>query len=406
MQQPTETQDSSVDKPLIVPPTDDSDTEIDFKNAKSPDDIKVRKPKQDPIDPTAKDKKDNPDAVDPKSAEPGRPKKDVKFDVDSLRKSKEEKDDVADTSDDDDDDDEVAEIKDPALNSAPAAKAKREYTGIPELDDILSELPNAKYNTARKFLPELFEAKTKVSELEKQLSERPAESVQYWYDHPEGYSLDEGYRKIQQDFGQAEFERTHFERQLNNIEAGEAWQDLVGYSKDGTPVFEKIEAREDGRIDSSARARILGMVAKYGSLQQDLKGRLTQHRNTFSESAKRGGAELQEVEKKIFPRWMDQKTLTKEDSAALDLVRGMYPRHMQSHPAIKHTGMAFRDYQRLAEVHGATLKENAELKQELSRIKSRTGKPLPTGGRNGSGSDNDDDDVIDLKKLNREFSPV
>ena len=43
LQQPTETQDLSVDKPLIVPPTDDNDTEIDFKNAKSPDDIKVRR---------------------------------------------------------------------------------------------------------------------------------------------------------------------------------------------------------------------------------------------------------------------------------------------------------------------------------------------------------------------------
>lgn len=393
--------DSGVEiKPLAIQPDIDPDTEINFKDAKSPDDIKLERPE--PIDPTKPKPKEG--AVDPKNAPAGKPKQDVKFDVETL-KAKEKKED----SDAEDDTSSVEEeIQDEEKSTQQqqqqsSGKSKREYTGIPEIDEILSELPNAKYNKARQLLPELFGYKEKVTTLEKQLSERAPEQVSYWYDHPEGYTLDEGFRAAQRDFSQAEFERNHFERQLANIESGEAWQNLVGYQKDGTPIYETVEPLNDGKIDSHSRARLLGMVAKYGSLQQGLQEKLTQHRNSFGENAKRGQVELQEVESRIFPRWKDKKALSKEDTIALDLVRDLYPKHMRTHPAVQHAGMAFREFQRLAETYKEVLTKMQGMEAELNRLRGRVSKPLPSSNGNGA---EDDDDVVDFKKLNREFSRV
>lgn len=388
-------------KPLAVQPDIDQDTEIDFGNAKSPDDVKTRE-RPEPIDPTKPKPKEG--AVDPKSAPAGKPKQDVKFDVETL-KAKEEKEE-SDAEDDTGSVEEETQDEEKSIQQQPSGKSKREYTGIPEIDEILSELPNAKYNKARQLLPELFGYKEKVTTLEKQLSERAPEQVSYWYDHPEGYTLDEGFRAAQRDYSQAEFERNHFERQLANIESGEAWQNLVGYQKDGTPIYETVEPLNDGKIDSRSRARLLGMVAKYGSMQQGLQEKLTQHRSSFSENAKRGQAELQEVESRIFPRWKDKKALSKEDTAALDLVRDLYPKHMRTHPAVQHAGMAFREFQRLAETYKGVLTKMQGMEAELNRLRGRVSKPLPSSSGNDNGAGDDDDDVIDLKKLNREFSKV
>jgi len=384
---------SEVPKSTMIPPSIDENVEIDFGKARNPDEV-VERPK--PVDPkTLSDKDKHPDAIDPKNAPVGKPKPDVKFDVDSLNE-----DPVLDEADT------PEEGEDPTNKEAAqvgtVSKRKREYTGIPEIDELLSELPNQKYEKARQLLPDLFKAREKVTELEKQLKERPPEEVKYWFDHEEAYSLDDDFRGAQRDFQQAEFERSHFEQQLARIEAGEPWHDLVGYDKQGMPQYKVVEPREDGKIDAASRARLLGMVAKYGSLQQDLQSRMHKSRSSFADGVKRGQQELQEVEQKIFPRWKDEKALTKEDSAALDLVKSLYPRHMQKHPAVKHAGMAFREFQRLAEVHGNTLKELAVLRNEVARLKGRSGKPLPTGEK----LDADEDDVVDMKKLNAEFSRV
>lgn len=290
--------------------------------------------------------------------------------------------------DDNDDGDGDGEPTTPAKPAAAAPDVKpangatpqaRDYSKFPaELRDFAAKLPNAFFARAEKELVPLIEKAKQFDavakerdELKVQLGTRPS----FAHEHPEGYTLDPQYRQIADLAERCEFEEAHWKEQLIRIENGQAYQNLLGYDKKtGQPVFQTVNPPPAGTVDTRAKVEVSTMLNEANRQRANYVGLREQFRGSYAEQVQRAQAELLESERTIFKN-LDADKLAPDEQKYMTYVRGAIPRVHQNHPLVKHLGLAFVAYVRLAKQYGALASKQAAAGKTAARVVQRGPRP-------------------------------
>lgn len=283
----------------------------------------------------------------------------------------------------------------------------RSYNGLdPEVAALLKELHNAQYNKYKESIPKWYEAFKKLPEIEAKAAS--AQQPSWWYDQPEAFVLSPEFARSQQTLDTAGFEQNHWQSQLEAIENGSGWKELLGYDARNQPVFKEHPARDDGRIDSRAKSHAIGALAQLSGITRQAQQELAYVEQQFKKQSASALKELQDVEDKIFPNMKDLAKLTKEEREEYESIFNLYPPMMRAHPSTRHTAKAYLSFSKLAKHVAKLNKEHKAALAELETYKARKAhsKQIPVAGPSSQEQleSADENTPLDLKKLADQFS--
>jgi hypothetical protein len=285
----------------------------------------------------------------------------------------------------DDDDDSApapaapAPVVTPANGSTPAA---RDYSRFPvELRDFAAKLPNAYFARAEKELIPLVEKAKQFDAVVRERDELRAQVGKvptYAHDHPEGYVLDPNFQQLNTAAERCAFEEQFWSQQLENIENGKPYVDLLGYNpKTGDPVYKQMPAPGNGTVDIRAKIDVQKNLTQASMQRVNLEGARNQYRGHYAAQAQAAATELEESNRKIFKN-LDEAKFDPKEKQYTTFVRDALPPVYRSHPLVKPLGLAFVAYMRLAQQYSELAgKYNGRAKAAASRQQRG---PRPTGG--------------------------
>lgn len=245
-----------------------------------------------------------------------------------------------------------------------AKKPTRDYSifADPDMEQIARALPNHLYEKFKTLAPRY---KTALDE-NARLREAAQKVPSFHYEHPEGYMLAPEWPKLTQAFQAQQFEASHWERQLLNIENGEPWQDFAGYDQQGKPQYITRPAPTDGRVDVRARIAVQQALARANSELANTQAYATNFINSYSARRQQAMESVEQHQRKLFPN-VDPEKLSGEDKQSYELAGKLISSIDESfarHPATEFTKRMYVVLQRVA-------RQGMKWKSELDKANSK-----------------------------------
>jgi hypothetical protein len=211
----------------------------------------------------------------------------------------------------------------------------RKYDEFPDqsLVPVLKALNNTQYKKLEPVLRGLVEKAKRVDAAEKQLQERPEKPV-YSHENPEAYRLSKEYNDLEQTVQIGTFELGHWEQQLLKIANGEPWNNL-GYDQQGNPVYTKIEAPTDGKIDQQTMLQIQNHLGNLRPEVSNVRRQAQEYRTAYQNQAKQSNEALEQIAQRVFPTLKDLSTVKPEEKALLEKAKTIIPPVFQGHPLVE-----------------------------------------------------------------------
>jgi len=254
----------------------------------------------------------------------------------------------------------------------------RNYDQYPEeLRPVLKALNNQQFKQFAPKLKELHEKAQKAAELEAHVNDKP----QFYYEHPEAYKLDPEYNQLVDTLNLVQFEQTHWEEQLIRIKRGEPWQDLMGYNQQtGEPIYKTHEAPTDGKVDFAAETAAQRVLTKLMGIGQARQSELANFQQVYEQSVQGASRELDELDKKLFPKIQEIDKLPPDEKKLMDIARDLAPRAMRSHPFVRTLGKSYVMFVRVLKLYQKVLQENEQLRGVSADARAAEPAVIPAGG--------------------------
>ena len=267
----------------------------------------------------------------------------------------------------------------------PAAPEARDYSAYdPEVAAIGKHLRNKQF---KELLPQIQQWKKEAAEA-KTLREQPREP-QFSYENENAYLMDKNYQETSRLANLANFEVEHLTRQLELIESGEDWYELTGYDQQGQPRYIKHDARTDGKIDSGAKARVLGLLTQTQNATNVAAQRLQGIQQQYKQNAAQAVQELRAVETRLMPNIVPEK-FTPEEKEWFEFAGTQSPTRFKGHPLVHTHQLMFVAYMRL--LNAAKSLEERAMKAEKTLESAKAAGPIIRHGVTPRAAK--DDDVI------------
>lgn len=281
---------------------------------------------------------------------------------------------------------------------APAeVSSARDYSALhPDVAEIAKNFRNKQFAELTPKISEWHKKAQETDALRAQLAERPTEP-QFAYEAPDAYLLDPQYRQTQQLAGAVDFEVSHWERQLELINSGEDWYELLRYDeKTGQPVYELRKAPADGKVDQRAAARVQRNLTESIQGQQIAQQRLASIQQQYASKYQDSARELAEVEAKLMPN-IKEESLTPEEKQWFEAARNSAPARFKGHPMTRTLGKVYVAFMRLYNYTKQQEEENARLKK--TQAASTLGGPRVTALSGRGPATKEEDEVVDFKQF-------
>lgn len=212
----------------------------------------------------------------------------------------------------------------------------RDYSKLaPEDLAIAKKLPSKLYNA---FMERLAKFDTDLAEKDKALEAAKSTAAQFTHDHPDAYKLDPEFNSTLNDYQLVQSEFNFYNAQLAAAEAGQDWQYVEGYDKDGQPVLQTVKST--GRVDTAAMAQIRRAINDLAQKEQALKGRAQQIRGQYADSVNQTLQHYKTSEAKLFPNLSPEKLTDPAEKNIYDLVMKALPTAESRRPSARIQGLA------------------------------------------------------------------
>lgn len=190
----------------------------------------------------------------------------------------------------------------------------RDYSVFPEeVAEAIKKTPNSVFNTIYKYAKEIAdrEGALKTEYEDKLKNHIPKESLDEkgiplnYYSHPQAFTLTPEFQQASIMSQRADYQAQFWQEQYARIEAGEPWQDLIGWNKEtGQPVFNP-QPIED--ISGRAKAHIVSQLNKSMAQSQQFQSHIQQMAGAHKVRHEHALGFLNHVKEREFAWYKDKK---------------------------------------------------------------------------------------------------
>lgn len=149
----------------------------------------------------------------------------------------------------------------------------RDYSRFkPEHVELLKHVPNRVFDKLSQELLSVYNLEKENKDLKEKFDKSTLGKLpESYYEHENAYTLTPRYKELETEIRYDSYEENHWQEQLMRIKQGQDWMLLKGYSKDGVPQFERIQAlrNEDGETQLDVRAEMT--ISQYLDQARNLK---------------------------------------------------------------------------------------------------------------------------------------
>ena len=195
------------------------------------------------------------------------------------------------------------EVK-PQTEVKPGEKVQRDVSAYPsDIQPLLKKMANESFTLFEKTYKEANDLKVKTEEQAAQIKQIEDHGLPLsYFNHPRAITLHPFYQETTQRLGQIQRELGFWNDQLNKIEEGEQWQQLVEYDEQGQPVFSApMEANPE------AKKFVRNIIARGTSQGNDLEGKVASMVNGYQAHMAKVNEYIAGAHEKYFPWAKDEK---------------------------------------------------------------------------------------------------
>lgn len=210
--------------------------------------------------------------------------------------------------------------------------------------------------------------------------------------HPQAFILSPEFKELQENAHYANKEAMHWEEQLVRVEAGQEWQAITSWDKDGNPILGPAQ-----KPDTRIKLRLQEAMMKCRQTANGYEQQAQQLQTTFADRVKNDSQQINNIRAQTFAWVADPKQLEDKvdigggNEKSIKQIRedffSFFPSYLRHGPVIEAAADCFAGIQILQQQLRAAQSEKkvAEIKvEEVRRAEpSSVDRPATAGGKSG-----------------------
>lgn len=276
---------------------------------------------------------------------------------------------------------------------------KRDYSKFkPEDQAYLRHTNNRVFNLLKDRLAKVYEIEEQNKKLQEDLTKAKSGALpDRYFEHPEAYTLSPEYQQLNRQYSRVDLETQHYRQQLINVEQGEKWQYIQGYTKDGQPVLsDPLEASPQAKVE------LLTMVNQAQTIQSNILQQANALKINFAQKHVNSAQSLEQATQAKINSLPQNMKPTDEDIQAYQKALSQAAPVYADHPMVKHAAQLYGVIQALVRTLNSFKQQNAQQVVVASDRKAAGPRLSSTATTKPTPKNNNKE--IDFAQLEEEFN--